>query len=137
MTVGGDTCRFLMGEINGQAWLGAHNAALNSWNDFYINPDGGFKVGIGDLGGGSGNVAVPILTVDNANGVSTFAGRITANVGISYGTFTVGTFPSTTYLEAVVTDALAPVIGATVAAGGSAKCKVMYNGSAKIVTAVL
>jgi hypothetical protein len=74
MTVGGDICRFLMGEINGQAWLGAHNAALNAWNDFYINPDGTAKVGIGDLGGGSGNVAVPILTVDNANGVVTFSG---------------------------------------------------------------
>ena len=65
------------------------------------------------------------------------AGRITGTAGIVYGTFTVGTFPSTTYLEAVVTDSLAPVVGATVAAGGSAKCKVMYNGSAKIVTAVL
>jgi hypothetical protein len=74
MTVGGDICRFLMGEINGQSWLGAHNAALNAWNDFYINPDGAAKVGIGDLGGGSGNVAVPILTVDNSNGVVTFAG---------------------------------------------------------------
>jgi hypothetical protein len=77
MTVGGDTARFLMGEINGQAWLGAHNAALNAWEDFYINPDGAKKVGIGDLGGGSGNVAVPILTVDNANATSTFAGPIT------------------------------------------------------------
>jgi hypothetical protein len=76
MTVGGDTCRFLMGEINGQAWLGAHNAALNAWNDFYINPDGTAKVGIGDLGGGSGNVAVPILSIDNANGLSTFGGPL-------------------------------------------------------------
>lgn len=57
--------------------------------------------------------------------------------GMVYGSFTVGTFPATTYLEAVVTDALAPVVGAAVASGGSAKCKVMYNGSAKIVTAVL
>jgi hypothetical protein len=57
--------------------------------------------------------------------------------GMVYGSFTVGTFPATTYLEAVVTDALAPVVGSAVAAGGSAKCKVMYNGSAKIVTAVL
>jgi hypothetical protein len=65
------------------------------------------------------------------------AGTAKSNGGFVYGTFTVATFPATTYLEAVVTDALAPVIGATVAAGGSAKCKVMYNGSAKIVTAVL
>ena len=65
------------------------------------------------------------------------AGVASATGGFLYGTFTVATFPATTYLEAVVTDALAPAIGATVAAGGSAKCKVMYNGSAKIVTAVL
>jgi hypothetical protein len=65
------------------------------------------------------------------------AGKVTATSGLVYGTFTVGTFPATTYLEAVVTDALAPVAGAAVAAGGSAKCKVMYNGTAKIVTAVL
>ena len=65
------------------------------------------------------------------------AGTAKSNGGFVYGTFTVATFPATTYLEAVVTDALAPIQGATVAAGGSAKCKVMYNGSAKIVTAVL
>jgi len=64
-------------------------------------------------------------------------GAVRATAGFLYGTFTVGTFPATTYLEAVVTDALAPIIGTTVAAGGSAKCKVMYNGTSKIVTAVL
>jgi hypothetical protein len=76
----------------------------------------------------------------NANitaGNITASGTATASGGIIYGTFTVGTFPTTTYLEAVVTDALAPTQGATVVAGGSAKCKVMYNGTAKIVTAVL
>jgi len=67
----------------------------------------------------------------------TVVGIVSASGGVIYGTYTVGTFPATTYLEAVVTDALSPVIGATVAAGGSAKCKVMYNGTAKIVTAVL
>jgi hypothetical protein len=70
-------------------------------------------------------------------GTLAVTGATTATAGIVYGTFTVGTFPSTTYLEAVVTDALAPTVGLTVSAGGSAKCKVMYNGSAKIVTAVL
>jgi hypothetical protein len=76
----------------------------------------------------------------NANitaGNITASGTATATGGVIYGTFTVGTFPTTTYLEAVVTDALAPTQGATVVAGGSAKCKVMYNGTAKIVTAVL
>ena len=85
ITAGGDTCRFLMGEINGQAWLGAHNAALSAWNDFYINPDGGAKVGIGDLGGGSGNVAVPILSIDNANGLSTFGGPLALTKTITAG----------------------------------------------------
>ena len=65
------------------------------------------------------------------------AGTITLAGGVVFGSFTVSTFPTTTYFEAVVTDALSPVVGSTVAAGGSAKCKVMYNGSAKIVTAVL
>jgi hypothetical protein len=75
------------------------------------------------------------------NGVQKFGvsatGTITLAGGVVFGSFTVSTFPATTYLEAVVTDALSPVVGSTVNAGGSAKCKVMYNGSAKIVTAVL
>ena len=65
------------------------------------------------------------------------SGTITLAGGVVFGSFTVSTFPTTTYFEAVVTDALVPVVGSAVAAGGSAKCKVMYNGSAKIVTAVL
>ena len=64
-------------------------------------------------------------------------GTTTCTGGVIFGTYTVSTFPATTYLEAVVTDALVPVVGSAVASGGSAKCKVMYNGSAKIVTAVL
>jgi hypothetical protein len=64
-------------------------------------------------------------------------GTITLAGGVVFGSFLVSTFPATTYFEAVVTDALTPVVGSTVNAGGSAKCKVMYNGSAKIVTAVL
>jgi len=84
----------------------------------------------------SGGVSIGTTTDAGATNLLV-AGSTKSNGGFIYGTFTVGTFPSTTYLEAVVTDALTPVIGATVAAGGSAKCKVMYNGSAKIVTAVL
>ena len=84
----------------------------------------------------SGGVSIGTTTDAGATNLLV-AGSTKSNGGFIYGTFTVGTFPATTYLEAVVTDALAPVIGATVAAGGSAKCKVMYNGTAKIVTAVL
>jgi len=65
------------------------------------------------------------------------AGKVTATSGLVYGTFTVGTFPATTYLQAIVTDALVPVVGATVSSGGSAKAIVCYNGTSKIVTAVL
>ena len=65
-------------------------------------------------------------------------GTITLAGGVVFGNSSVTDFPTTTsYYEAVVTDALSPVVGSVVAAGGSAKCKVMYNGSAKIVTAVL
>ncbi len=78
-----------------------------------------------------------VMRLDCATGTLTITGPAAATAGVVYGTYTVAGFPTTTYLEAVVTDALAPVVGATVVAGGSAKCKVMYNGSAKIVTAVL
>jgi len=112
-----------------QMYLGTNTAAaLNLYTTsasnvrMYISAAGGVSIG-NTTDAGATNLSV--------------TGRITGTAGIVYGTFTVGTFPSTTYLEAVVTDALAPSVGATVAAGGSAKCKVMYNGSAKIVTAVL
>jgi hypothetical protein len=91
-------------------------------NAFYMNSSGGVTLGA-TTDAGATNLLV--------------AGSSKSNGGFIYGTFTVGTFPATTYLEAVVTDALSPVVGVAVAAGGSAKCKVMYNGSAKIVTAVL
>lgn len=64
---GGATSVFLMGQFNNQAWLGAHNAALNAWADFYINPDGGTKTFIGDFGGGTGTV-IPLITADNTSG---------------------------------------------------------------------
>ena len=85
----------------------------------------------------SGGVTIGGSTTDAGATNLLVVGKVTASAGLVLGTFTVATFPATTYLEAVVTDSLAPVVGATVAAGGSAKCKVMYNGSAKIVTAVL
>lgn len=122
---GNSTTAFYPGEM----YLGTNTAkAVNIYTTnsssvrMYISAAGGVSVG-NTTDAGATNLSV--------------TGRITGTAGIVYGTFTVSTFPSTTYLEAVVTDALAPVVGATVAAGGSAKCKVMYNGSAKIVTAVL
>jgi hypothetical protein len=70
-------------------------------------------------------------------GATTTAGTTTATGGIIPGTFTVGTFPASERLMAVVTDALAPVAGAAVAAGGSAKALVMYAGSTKTVISPL
>jgi hypothetical protein len=54
--------------------------------------------------------------------------------------FTVGTLPtasSNTFGQAIVTDANAPSVGATVASGGSADCVVTSNGTNWIVTALL
>lgn len=67
-------------------------------------------------------------------------GATTLTGGSALGTKTVGTLPtasSNTYLEFVVTDSLAPAVGSTVAAGGSAKCKVISNGTNWIVSTVL
>jgi hypothetical protein len=118
--------------------LNLGSASVVGWgsNQWYQAKDIGLsRVSTGVLGVGTG--AAGSVAGELRAAIVTVSGIVTATGGIIYGTFTVGTFPSTTYLEAVVTDALAPVIGSTVAAGGSAKCKVMYNGSAKIVTAVL
>ena len=73
---GGDNVAFLMGEYSSQAWLGAHNAALNAWADFYINPDGGRKVVVG-----SNNLAI-----FNNNGTISLNAQLTINGAIiSYG----------------------------------------------------
>jgi hypothetical protein len=65
IVAGGTNVAFLMGEYNAMAWLGAHNAALNAWSDFYINPDGTNKL---FLGGNGGYVGGPIMTIDNNTG---------------------------------------------------------------------
>jgi len=62
---GGDTVAFLMGEYNSQAWLGGHNAALNAWAPFYINPDGTQDLYLGNTGVGG---STPIVTIKNSNG---------------------------------------------------------------------
>jgi hypothetical protein len=63
IVAGGDNVAFLMGEYDSKAWLGAHNAALNSWEDFYINPDGAYSVFIG-----SGSVSGPLVSAVNSTG---------------------------------------------------------------------
>ena len=52
--------------------------------------------------------------------------------------FTVATLPSPAVIgmEAVVSDATSPAMGAVVTGGGSAKAKVWYNGTAWRVTGV-
>ena len=102
----------------------------DSQTRWFTNGGGGAQATLAD------GVGLSIAGVGNGRNLSV-AGTTTCTGGVIFGTFTVSTFPTTTYLEAVVTDALSPVVGSAVASGGSAKCKVMYNGSAKIVTAVL
>ncbi|MFA5184052.1 MAG: hypothetical protein WC456_00835 [Patescibacteria group bacterium] len=65
---GGPNVAFLMGEYNTMAWLGAHNAALSAWSDFYINPDGSNKLYLGGTGDGNPATLNPIVTVNNATG---------------------------------------------------------------------
>ncbi|MGC4016144.1 MAG: glycosyl hydrolase family 28-related protein [Luteolibacter sp.] len=104
-------------------------------------PDLYFKSGpnvLLQLFGATANVSVG-STSDSGdrlfvNGTARAAGVTRAGV------YTVGTLPtasSYTYYEAVVTDATSPTVGATVSSGGSAKAKVMSNGSNWIVTATL
>lgn len=80
---------------------------------------------------GPGNIAASAATF---TGISTLTG------GMQLGVKTVGTLPtasSNAYLEFVVTDSLSPAIGSTVSAGGSAKCRVMSNGTNYIVLSLL
>ncbi|MBP6888067.1 MAG: hypothetical protein KBC21_00005 [Candidatus Pacebacteria bacterium] len=65
ISAGGDNFAFLMGEYNSQAWLGAHTSDQNAWADFYINPDGGANVFIGDSGVSS--TPIPILSILNSS----------------------------------------------------------------------
>jgi hypothetical protein len=80
---------------------------------------------------------VGISGASNIGGALSVTGATTTTGGLILGSFTVAAFPSTTYLMGVVTDALAPVVGSAVSAGGAAKCIVCYNGTSKIVTALL
>lgn len=59
------------------------------------------------------------------------------NGGFILKSFTVSTLPTgVTGMEAYVTDASSPSMGATVTGGGSAKAKVWYNGSNWTVTGI-
>jgi hypothetical protein len=129
---GADGTTALYGGINQTpALINCYSATLTC-SYVAFQPSGGLK----DSGG---NIALTV-TSNKAiamGGTLAVTGTTTCTGGVIFGTYTVSNFPQTTYLEAVVTDALVPVVGSTVNAGGNAKCKVMYNGSAKIVTAVL
>lgn len=75
-------------------------------------------------------------TTIDATGLATLSG------GMQLGTKTVGTLPPAStnlYLEFVVTDALAPAVGSSVATGtgASAKCKVISNGTNWLVSTIL
>jgi hypothetical protein len=67
-------------------------------------------------------------------------GEIITEGGIRPGVKTVGTLPAATpqlYRSYIVTDANAPTLGATVAAGGSAKAAVRSNGTVWKVVEIL
>jgi len=63
IVAGGSANVFLMGELNGVAQFGGHNAALNAWADIYIN-SGGANVKIG--GGTTGSSPSAKLHVINS-----------------------------------------------------------------------
>ena len=69
----GDSNAVVMGESNGVATLGAHNAALNSWANLVINPGGG-SVGIG--------TAAPREKLEVAGAVRATAATIDGTVGV-------------------------------------------------------
>jgi Chaperone of endosialidase len=57
---GGVNAAVIMGEVNGQAWLGAHNGNLSAWANLIVNRDGG-NVGIG--------TSTPLARLDVAGSV--------------------------------------------------------------------
>lgn len=92
------------------------------------------------VGGSTGYVEINNGTAGASNRRDLYARRVLATEGVQLTAATVGTLPSAasnTYLSAVVTDASAPTVGATVASGGSAKAVVRSNGTNYIVTEVL
>ena len=92
------------------------------------------------VGGSTGYVEINNGTAGASNRRDLYARRVQATEGVQLTAATVGTLPSAasnTYLSAVVTDASAPTVGATVASGGSAKAVVRSNGTNYIVTEVL
>lgn len=109
-----------------------------------VNTANWFRIGAGGVEltttAGGGTYAPLYISNLIASGTLAVTGTSTFTGGSKLGATVVGSLPaaaSNTYLELIVTDSLAPVAGSTVAAGGSAKCKVCSNGSAWIVTATL
>jgi hypothetical protein len=106
--------------------------------DWYISRA---SAGVTNFGTSSSNALGSIAFANaTASGTLAVTGISTLTGGSKLGATVVGSLPSAasnTYLELIVTDSLAPVAGSTVAAGGSAKCKVCSNGTNWIVTATL
>lgn len=85
---GGKNNTFLLGEYNGLAGMGAHNAELNSWAGFYIQPDGDHQVYIGADGTGwtqgSGTLIVKGNPSTKGGGTITANGDIIANKQVKF-----------------------------------------------------
>lgn len=78
---GGPTSVFLLGQYNDQAWLGAHNAALNAWANIHVNPDGGAVLYLGKYGYTAGSASM--LTLSNASGNVLMRGALAGALGIA------------------------------------------------------
>lgn len=68
LVAGGDQSVIVAGEVNNIAVLGAHNAALNAWQDVYLNPYG-CRVGIGTTSLEGATLTVQGATVLRTGGV--------------------------------------------------------------------
>lgn len=79
---GGDSVAFLMGERNSLAWLGAHNAALGAWSDFYLNPDGNNTLFLGDSND-AGETPTPIITIANGGNENVGINTTTPEAGVA------------------------------------------------------
>ena len=65
----GDNNAIVLGERNGKAWFGAHNATLTEWSDLIMQADGG-KIGVG--------TETPAFTFD-VNGLAGATARFQGN----------------------------------------------------------
>lgn len=149
----GDAVVVTFSEGNTFAYSGfsatAHRTALSVPSTSFVAD--GSNITLGHIGRArinnalSANAAAIVATTLSTSSTLTASaslvvtGQASLNGGYSVGQLTVGTLPSATAVRRryEITDALAPSVGAIVAAGGSALCEVRSNGTNWIVTQLL